>query len=141
MEGKKKVPIKEGLFTSPLDPVDSVRLAGSKCRSCGEVFFGKRSSCENCSGESMEDLPLSQRGTLWSYTVIRHQPPAGYKGPDPFVPYGLGLVELPEGIRILSPIDCDLNKIKIGMELKSEVYKLYENEEGNEVMAFRFKPV
>ncbi len=89
----------------------------------------------------MEAIPLSQRGTLWSYTVIRHQPPVGYKGPDPFVPYGLGLVELPEGIRILSPIDCDLTKIKIGMDLKSEVYKLYQNEEGNEVMAVRFKPV
>ena len=141
MEGKKKVPIKEGLFTTPLDPIDSVHLAGCKCTSCGEVFFGKRYSCENCSGESMKDIPLSQRGTLWSYTIINHKPPAGYRGPDPFVPFGLGLVELPDGIRILSPIDCDLKKIKIGMALKSEIYRLYENEEGNEVMAFRFKPV
>jgi len=141
MEGKKKVPIKEGLFTSLSEPLDAVHLAGSKCKSCGEVFLGKRSSCENCSGENMEDLPLGQKGKLWSYTVIRHQPPPGYKGPDPFVPYGLGLVELPEGIRVLSPIDCDLNKIKIGMELRSKVYPLYENEEGNEVIAFTFKPV
>ena len=141
MEGKKKVPIKEGLFTSPLDPLEAVRLAGSRCRSCGEVFLGKRVFCENCSRDGMEDLPLSQRGKLWSYTVIRHQPPPGYKGPDPFVPYGLGLVELPEGIRVLSPIDCELNKIKIGMELKSKIYKLYENEEGNEVIAFTFQPV
>ena len=138
---KKRVPIKEGLLTTPLSSAEAVRLAGSKCNSCGEVFFGKRNSCENCSNQSMTPIPFSKRGKLWSFTVIRHQPPAGYKVPGPFKPFGLGLVELPEGIRVLSPIDCDPARLRVGMELESEVYPLYENEEGSEVMAFKFKPV
>jgi uncharacterized OB-fold protein len=50
-------------------------------------------------------------------------------------------VELPEGIRVLSPIQCELGKIEVGMELEMEVYPLYMDENQNEVMAFRFRPV
>lgn len=92
-------------------------------------------------GGNLEESPLSPRGKLWTYTVIRHKPPGNYKGPDPFVPFGLGLVELPEGIRVLSPLRCDPEKMKIGMELELEVYPLYTDENQNEVMAFRFRPV
>ena len=137
----KRVSVKEGYLTMPLSPADQVRLAGSKCRNCGEVTLGTVSSCPNCAGEDMEHIPLGKRGKLWTYTVIRHRPPGDYKGPDPFVPFGEGLVEVPEGIQVLSPIDGDVDKLNIGMDLELEVYKLYDNEEGNEVMAFKFKPV
>ena len=138
---KKQVPIREGLFTMSLSPLEQARLAGSKCRSCGEVSLGTVSSCPNCAGDDLEVIPLSRRGSLWTYTVIRHRPPGDYKGPEPFAPFGEGLVELPEGIQVLSPIDGDVEKLKIGMELELVVYKLYEDEEGNDVIAFKFKPV
>jgi hypothetical protein len=89
----------------------------------------------------MKMSPLSRRGKLWTYTVIRHRPPGDYKGADPFVPFGLGLVELPEGIRVLSPLDCALDKLKIGMDLELEVFPYFRDQEGKEVMAFKFKPV
>ena len=138
---EKRVPIREGLFTTPLSPLEQVSLAGSKCRNCGEVSLGTVYSCPNCAGEDLEVIPLSQRGKLWTYTVIRHRPPGDYKGPDPFVPFGEGLVELAEGIRVKSPIDGDVDRLRIGTELVLVVYKLSENEEGNDVIAFKFKPV
>jgi uncharacterized OB-fold protein len=138
---KKQLPIREGLFKTPLSPVEQVRLIGSKCKDCSEISLGKRQACSNCGGKNLEEIPLSRKGKLWTYTIIRHKPPGDYKGPDPFVPFGLGLVELPEGIRVLSPIQCDLNRISVGMELELEVYPLYTDENKNEVMAFRFRPV
>lgn len=138
---KNQVPIREGLFTMPLSSIEQVRLAGSKCSDCGEVSLGSNKSCPNCAGNDVEEIPLSKKGKLWTYTVIRHQPPGDYKGPDPFVPFGEGLVELPEGIRVVSPIDCDVEQLKIDMELELVVYKLYENEDGDDVLAFKFKPV
>jgi len=138
---KKQIPIKDGLFTTPLSPEKQVRLMGSQCKDCGEIALGKRQACSNCGGANLEETPLSRKGKLWTYTVIRHRPPGDYKGPDPFVPFGLGLVELPEGIRVLSPIQCDLERIKVGMELEMEVYPLYTDENQSEVMAFRFRPV
>jgi len=138
---KKQIPIREGLFTTPLTPSDGVRLIGSRCGNCSEVSLGKRPACPNCGGEDIEGIVLCERGQLWTYTIIRHRPPGDFKGPDPFLPFGLGLVELPDGIRVVSPIDCDIEKLKIGMELELVVFKHYEDEKENEVMAFKFKPV
>lgn len=139
--GENKIPIKEGLFTMPLMPMEKVRLLGSKCKSCAEVGLGKRFTCVHCGGAEMEEIPLSCKGKLWTYTVIRHKPPGDYKGPEPFIPFGLGLVELPEGIRVLSLISGDHDKLRIGMDLELEVYPLYVDENKNEVLAFRFRPV
>lgn len=137
----KRIPIQEGMLTSPLEEEKTTRLAGTRCRECGEVFLGKRISCENCCGRNMEGLSFSPRGILWSYTIIQNPPPAGYKVPGPFKPFGLGLVELPEGIRVLSPIDGPLEKLRIGLPLECRIYPLYVNKEGQEVMAFKFQPV
>lgn len=140
MEEKKRTAIKEGFFADLTGKEEEIRLAGSKCANCGEVFLGRRKLCENCSGETMETIPLGREGILWSYTIIRHEPPPGYKAPRPFAPYAVGLVELPEGIRVLSPIECDVNHLRIGMKLESVVYPLYQNDQGHDVMAFKFKP-
>ena len=138
---KERVPIREGLLTTPLSPMEQVRLIGSKCKGCSEISFGKRETCSSCGGKDLEEIPLGRKGKLWTYTIIRHKPPGDYKGPDPFMPFGLGLVELPEGIRVLSPIQCDLKKLTVGMELELEVYPLYTDENKKEVMAYRFRAV
>ena len=140
MEGNR-IPIREGLLTTPLVPQEKVTLLGSKCGKCGEISLGKRVQCSNCGASRLEEMPLSKKGKLWTYTVIRHRPPGDYKGPDPFVPFGLGLVELPEGIRVLSPLYCALDKLKIGMDLELQVFPYFRDQEGKEVMAFKFKPV
>ena len=139
--GKTQIPIKEGLFTGSLSAAEQVRLMGSRCKNCSEISLGKQQTCPNCGGVDLEGIPLSRRGKLWTYTVIRHKPPGDYKGPNPFVPFGLGLVEIPEGIRVLSPIQCDPEKMKVGMELELEVFPLFTDENSSEVMAFRFRPV
>lgn len=136
--GKMKVPIRERLLSTPLSPLEDVRLLGSKCKNCGEVGLGEVSSCQNCAGEDLITIPLSQNGKLWTFTVIRNRPPGDFKGE---VPLGEGLVELPEGIRVKSPLGGDVEKLEIGMDLKFTAYPLYENENGEEVIAFRFDPV
>ncbi|MBU2608663.1 MAG: OB-fold domain-containing protein [Chloroflexi bacterium] len=137
-----RIPVREGLFTMPLSPLEQVRLVGSRCRTCGEVGLGTNFSCQNCAGDDMEVIPLSPEGKLWTYTVIRNRPPGDYKGPDnPYLPLGEGLVELPEGIRVLSPLGNDVDNLEIGMDLRLKVYPLYENNDGNEVIAFKYEPV
>ena len=134
----RRIPIRERLLSTPLSPLEDVRLLGSKCKSCGEVGLGEVSSCQNCAGEDLVVIPLSQKGKLWTFTVIRNKPPGDFKGK---VPMGEGLVELPEGIRVKSPLGGDIENLKIGMDLKFKAYPLYQNENGDEVIAFRFDPV
>jgi uncharacterized OB-fold protein len=137
----KYIPIKEDFFSKPLYPLENVRLMGSRCCACGEVIFGKGITCQQCQGEDMQDIVLSPYGKLYSYTIIRNKPPGDYKGPEPFEPFPVGLVELPEGIRILAPLTgCRIEELKNGMELELSIEEFYEDEDGRKVLIFRFKP-
>lgn len=138
---KTYIPIKDDFFSKPLYPLDNVRLMGTRCRTCGEVFLGKAVACQQCQSEDMEGITMSAQGTLYSYTIARNRPPGDYKGPEPFEPFAIGLVELTEGIRILAPLrGVNLDEITIGMELELSVEVLYTDEEGGDVLAFSFKP-
>lgn len=99
-----------------------MRLTGSRCPQCGEVSLGERVLCPNCGGDAVETVALGEDGVLWSYTVIRHRPPGNYEGQEPFAPFGLGLVELPDGLRVLSPLACDISALQIGMRLRFKAH-------------------
>ena len=141
MQKREYIAVKDDFFTKPLYPLENVRLLGSKCSDCGEVFFGKLATCQQCQSSNMESIILSRNGTLYSYTVVRNRPPGDYKGPDnPFQPFSSGLVELPEGVRILSVLDCGVDEAKIGMKLELSILELYEDQEGRSVLTYKFKP-
>jgi uncharacterized protein len=132
-----RAPIREGLLSGPLDNLTQVRLSGCKCTTCGETSLGAKTICPNCGHDTVRNIALGDRGVLWSFTVVRHRPPGNYKGPDPFQPFGLGLVELPEGLRVLAPIACDIGKLKIGLPLRFHPYVRHDDD-GREVVAFDF---
>ena len=139
---KKQIPAVEGFFTMP---PEEPHLIGTKCNSCGDYFFPRVESCRNpyCSKtEPVEDVLLSRKGKLYSFTVNFYPPPI-FHLPDPFVPYANGLIELPEGIRVTTMIGPGYNQgnLKVGMEMEMTIDKLYEDKEGNEVVSWRFLPV
>lgn len=126
----------------PLTPLEDVRLRGMRCSNCGQAFLGDHTTCEQCMNESFEEVVYSRQGQLWSYTVLRHRPPGDYKGPEPYEPFAVGWVALPEKLMVLSPLaDCPLDEVRVGMELELTVRTLYEDEEGNDVIAYKFRPV
>jgi uncharacterized OB-fold protein len=135
-----RTPIRDNLLTGPLADLDQVRLSGSRCSECGETSLGRTSLCANCGRETVSEISLSKRGTLWTYTVVRHRPPGDYKGPDPFVPFGLGLVELPDGLRVLAPIQCDIGQLKIGLAVQFKPFVRRESD-GREIVSFAFELV
>ena len=136
---KKQIPIKAGLFEQH---EDGAHLIGSRCRQCGEVTFPVNPFCPQCCTETTENIPLSQRGVLYSFTIQRFKPPPPYQGPEPFVPYGVGMIELPEGLRVTAVLDeSDPARLRVGMEMELVIAKFFEDEEGNEVLSYKFKPV
>jgi len=138
---EKVIPVKEGIFATPLLPLEEVRLAGSKCRSCGAVMLGKCIGCKNCSSRNLEDITFSRKGKVYTFSIARYAPLHPFKAADPYVPFPVAWVELPEGVRILTALtDCDVEKVYIGMEVELVVDKLYEDEEGRDVVAYKFKP-
>jgi uncharacterized OB-fold protein len=130
--------LNDGLFVGGLDELDRLRLAGTRCCGCKEVSLGSATLCPNCGGDDVTVVPLGAEGTLWSYTVIRHCPPGDYHDRDNFQPFGMGLIELPEGLRVLAPISADIDALEIGMPLSFEAYARPAGDA--ERVLFRFVP-
>ncbi len=53
-----RVPLDERLFLGTLSDLKQVKLRGTKCLACGEVFFGKYVACENCGSANMKEVAL-----------------------------------------------------------------------------------
>ncbi|MDB5459618.1 MAG: putative nucleic-acid-binding protein [Caulobacteraceae bacterium] len=132
-------PIRDGLLCGPLSDVSQVRLAGAKCATCKEISLGSNDVCPNCGSDAVEAVALGDRGTLWTYTIVRHKPPGDYRGPDPFQPFGMGLVELPDGIRVLAPLGCDVAELRIGLAMRFHPFVRIDAD-GGETVSFDFTP-
>ena len=141
MVSKKRYPAVEGLFTWV---EDKQRLIGGKCESCGSYCFPKSSNVHrpDCKQRQVTEVLLSRKGILDSYTIQYYPPPAPFVSPDPFVPYAIGLVTLPEGIKVLGLLTgCKLEELQAKMDVELVVERLYEDEDGNEALGWKFKPV
>ena len=135
---RKRVPIVEGLFTMPSSPDERPQLIGSRCSVCGEVFCPKRLICAHCYEQDVGEIFLSGKGELYTYTVVR-APVLGYQGPIPFI---VGEIELPEGLIIQSILTgCEPEGLEIGMAMEITLGKLEEDEAGNEIVTYMFRPV
>jgi uncharacterized OB-fold protein len=136
-------PVADGLFTWPSD---SPQLLASRCSACGELSFPRQASCPSCTGQEVGEVLLSRRGKLWTWTVQRFPPPVPpYTGPsdrETFVPFGVGYIELPEGIRVESRLTVDdPEQLEIGMDMELVVEKFGEDEQGDDRLTFAFRPV
>jgi len=111
-------------------------LIGSKCKYCGEYFFPKRVICPTClKDESPDEINLSSKGKLYTYSIARAAP-LGFTAP-----YAIGYVDLPEGLRIFAPLtESDKEKLKLGMDLDLVVDKIREDDTGQAVYGYKFKP-
>jgi uncharacterized OB-fold protein len=136
---EEQVPIAPGLFEW-LE--DGAHLLGSRCTACGEVKFPASSFCPQCCRETTVNVPLSQRGRLHSFTVQRFKPPPPYKGPETFEPFGVGVIELPEGLLVTSVLEeSDPAKLTVGLEMQLIITKFFEDDEGRDVVSYKFKPL
>jgi uncharacterized OB-fold protein len=138
---RERRPAVEGWFT--LDP-EAPRLLGSRCAACGSVFFPKPSACRNpgCGTGALEEVPLSRRGRLWSFTDNRYPPPKPFVAADPFVPYAVAAVELEdEKMVVLGQVvpGVGVEDLEAGMEMELVLDTLYADAE-NEYLVWKWRP-
>lgn len=129
---KTRVPAVEGWFT--MDP-DDPRLLASRGLETGSYFFPKNLAFSRnpaAPAEELEEVTLSRRGRVWSWTTNHYEPPAPYVAPDPFVPYTVLAVELPEEqMVVLGPLapGCDSASLSVGTEVELVLGTLYEDDD------------
>lgn len=118
--------VRAGLFT------DEPRLLGSRCLSCGGHHFPRHDTCAYCSSDQIEQLELSATGKLWAWTAVTAAPP-GYAGE---VPYGFGVVELPEGLRVVTRLtEADPSRLASGQAMRLVLVVL-----ADDVVTYAFAP-
>ena len=128
-----RVMVRDGLFTDPDSGAGLPALLGSRCGACGSVHFPRTDGCTYCAAEDPEPVELSRSGTLWAWTAVT-APPPGYAGD---IPYGVGVVELPEGVRVITRLtESDPAALVEGQPMELRIVPLHRD-----VVTYAFAPV
>jgi uncharacterized protein len=124
-------PVVDDVFT-----VDPPRLLGARCAACGECHFPRLDQCPYCGAEDVRPVELADHGTLWGWTAVTAAPP-GYLGT---VPYGFGVVALPEGVRVITRLALPDDTWEFGQTMHLRVVELGPDAEGTPVLTWEFAP-
>ena len=133
-------PVVDGWFTTGAQPA----LIGRRCPQCGTFQFPPTGDwCPNpgCRSTAMEDVELSRRGRVWSYTDAQYQPPAPFvPRSDPYQPFAIAAVELEEeGMVILGQVadGYGVGDLQVG----SEVEVVVEPLDPSGALVWKWRPV
>ena len=90
------------------------RLVLPRCRDCGWAIWYPRQFCNECGSLSVDWVPASGRGRIYTFTVVRRGD-GEYRDSAPYV---LAYVDLEEGPRVLTNIvGGDPADLRIGTEV------------------------
>ncbi|GBC68894.1 hypothetical protein HRbin01_00582 [archaeon HR01] len=114
------------------------RLEGYRCSRCGEFHTHSRYVCRRCRSRELTLERLPTRVRLVDYTVV-HQATRNNEDNLPFI---VGLVETPDGVKILGQItDCEPEDLAPGMELETTFRRIGVDGDANIIVyGYKFRP-
>ncbi|MFJ3979410.1 bifunctional MaoC family dehydratase N-terminal/OB-fold nucleic acid binding domain-containing protein [Streptomyces sp. NPDC090021] len=96
------------------------RLLIQRCTSCATLRFPWLPGCNSCASPDWDTVEASGDGTVFSHVVMHHPPFPAF---DP--PYAVALVELAEGVRMISNITgVPYDEVRIGMPVRLEFQRV-----------------
>nr|WSZ16068.1 OB-fold domain-containing protein [Streptomyces canus] len=103
--------------------VEQHRLLIQRCTSCATLRFPWLPGCAHCGGPDWDTVEASGEGSVYSYVVMHHPPFPAF---DP--PYAVVLVELAEGVRMVSNVvGTPYDKVRIGMPVRLD-FRTYDGD-------------
>ncbi|MFI1354910.1 bifunctional MaoC family dehydratase N-terminal/OB-fold nucleic acid binding domain-containing protein [Streptomyces sp. NPDC020898] len=115
--------------------VERHQLLIQRCLGCRTLRFPWLPGCNACGGGDWDTVEACGDGTVFSYVVLHHPPFPAF---DP--PYAVGLIELAEGVRIVSNVvGVPYDKVRIGMPVRLEFVRYEEGQ--SELPVFRGESV
>ncbi len=106
------------------------RIIGSRCNDCSKLFFPYVRNCKSCNSTNIVDEEMSKTGKLLSYTYL-------FETTDEFsnqIPILFGLIELENGIRLISQItDYQDRDVQIGKNVKAVFRKIREDDKSSQI--------
>ena len=121
-------------------PAEEPQLIGGRCTECDAVTFPRTGSCARCGSTEVAEHLLPRRGTLWTFTTqgfLPKEPYAGGETAETFQPYGVGLVQLGDEVKVEARLTtADVDVLRIGMEVELVIVPFRDD-----VVTFAFAPV
>ncbi|HEX4492738.1 MAG TPA: OB-fold domain-containing protein [Acidimicrobiia bacterium] len=119
------------------DGNDGPVLHGGYSPTSGLHHFPRFARCPYTGADDVEPAELPTTGTLFLWTAVT-APPPGYAGP---VPFGFGVVELPNGLRVITRItEPDPTALQAGASMRLVADVVAVDDDGTEVVAWAFAP-
>jgi len=112
-----------------------LQLKGGCCRACGALSFPKAQVCSDCLALEIDDRPLSAQGELYAFSRV-HMAPKHWD-----VPYTIGYIDLPEGLRIFAHVRSADMPLKIGMQMHLGEGRVGASPEGVALSSYLFTRV
>ncbi|MEU4104104.1 Zn-ribbon domain-containing OB-fold protein, partial [Streptomyces tanashiensis] len=98
------------------------RLLIQRCGDCAALRLPWLPGCADCGSREWDTVEASGAGTVFSYVVMHHP---SFPAFDP--PYAVGLIELDEGVRMISNVvGVPYDKVRIGMPVRLEFLRVDE---------------
>ncbi|MFJ9644503.1 bifunctional MaoC family dehydratase N-terminal/OB-fold nucleic acid binding domain-containing protein [Streptomyces sp. NPDC101206] len=105
------------------DGVREHKLLIQRCTSCETLRFPWLPGCNACAGLDWDTVEACGAATVFSYVVMHHPPFPAF---DP--PYAVALVELAEGVRMITDITgVPYDAVRIGMPVRLEFLRVDED--------------
>ena len=90
------------------------QLVIQRCTTCGRFVWTPQLACRDCLTETLEWAPVSGRGNIYSFVVMHRAATPAFSAP-----YAIVVVELEEGVRILSDmVEVDIADVQIGLPVE-----------------------
>ncbi|MBL1107864.1 bifunctional MaoC family dehydratase/OB-fold nucleic acid binding domain-containing protein [Streptomyces sp. 5-8] len=106
------------------------RLLIQRCTACGTLRHPWLPGCNACGGPDWDTVEASGEGTVHSYVVMHHPPFPAFTAPEEGAagPYAVGLIELAEGVRMVSNVvGVPYDKVRIGLPVRL-VFRRYDED-------------
>ena len=135
-------PAVEGLFT--LDG-EKPQLIGGKVPGAESYFFPKHlGGADPAAGPvELEEVLLSRRGRLWSYTTSHYPPPPPFVvNTEPYEPITIAAVELEDEKMVVlgqCPAGIGPEDLEVGMEMELIVDTLYSDDD-HDYLVWKWRP-
>lgn len=131
VNSKKPLPTPDGDSKFYWESCQKEKLMIQQCMDCDEHIFYPRIVCPHCMSDQLNWVEASGRGKIYSYTIARRGAGPAFSQDAPYV---VALVELDEGVRILSNIiEVDVEEVHCEMKVQA----LFQDREGMKIPMFQ----
>lgn len=85
-----------------------------RCTACVKHIYFPREICPHCGADSPDWVEPSGLGTVYAVTTVRRKADAGGD-------YNISLIDLDEGVRLMSRVTCAAHDVRIGQRVQVRV--------------------